>query len=129
MIKEAFHTICDNAKPAKSVYVSLYVNTPYYGGPEEGGWWGEDTSLVAYKEYSNIESAKVALEAINKYAQELNEKSKINFSKRCASECDWLEKRGLDSDYLPEVDGEENYFVVIESTLGHSCKDGIRHYE
>ena len=42
MINEAFFNICREAKPAKSSYVSLYVNVPYYGGPEEGGWWGSD---------------------------------------------------------------------------------------
>lgn len=129
MIKEAFHTICEDAKPAKSIYVSLYVNMPYYGGTEEGGWWGKDTKLVAYKEYSSIEVAKAALDAINKYAQELNQKSKKEFSEKCRQECDWLEERGLDSDYLPEVDGEEEYFVVIESSPGKDSKNGIRHYE
>lgn len=129
MIKEAFNKICDNAKVAKSVYVSLYVNVPYYGGPEEGGWWGKDTNLVAYKEYSNLDSAKAALDAVNKYAAELNEQAKIDFGSQCKKECDWLDQRGLDSDYLPEVDGEESYFVVIENTPGGECDKGIRHYE
>lgn len=129
MIQEAFKKICDNARPAKFVYVSLYVNMPYYGGPEEGGWWGRDTNLVAYKEYSNLESAKAALEAVNKYAIELNEQSKIEFSNKCKEECDWLDQRGLDCDYLPEVNGEEEYFVVIESTPGESNNIGSRYYE
>ena len=42
---EAFHQICKEAKPAKSHHVSLYANEPFYGGPEEGGWWGSDTVL------------------------------------------------------------------------------------
>jgi len=129
MIEKAFHKICDNAKPAKSLYVSLYVNIPYYGGPEEGGWWGKDTKLVAYKEYSSIESAKAALQAVNKYSQELNDQAKVEFGEKCKAECEWLDERGLDGDYLPEVDGESEYFVVIESTPGEGNSQGTRHYE
>jgi hypothetical protein len=42
---------------------------------------------------------------------------------------DWLDARGLESEYLPEVDGEEEYFVVVEENLGSRKSQGCRHYE
>ena len=42
-ISEAFFTACSEAQPAKQQVVSLYVDVPFYGGPEEGGWWGWGT--------------------------------------------------------------------------------------
>lgn len=129
MIKKSFFEICDNANLAGSYYVSLYVKVPYYGGPEEGGWWGSDTNLVAYKEYNTKEQAEAVLNKIQDYANELNLESKKSFGKKCLQECEWLESRGLDSDFLPEVDGEEEYFVVVESFAGSHKSIGTRQYE
>ena len=128
-IKDVFFNICDNSKWTGNFYVSLYVKTPYYGGPEEGGWWGNDISLVAYKQYDMEEKAKYVLSKINQLVKELNLESKKAFSKKCSDECDWLEARGLESDYLPEVNGEEEYFVVVENEIGSHKSTGTRVYE
>lgn len=47
MIRESFFQVCGDAKPSNSFYVSLYSARPFYGGPEEGGWWGRDYVLEA----------------------------------------------------------------------------------
>lgn len=129
MIKDSFFEICEDAKTPGKHFVSLYVRVPYYGGPEEGGWWGSDVRLIAYKEYLTEEHANFILNKVNKYADELNKESKRSFSKKCSDEMDWLDARGLDPEYLPEVDGEEEYFVVVEENLGSRKSQGCRHYE
>jgi hypothetical protein len=30
---------------------------------------------------------------------------------------EWLEARGLDADYLPEMNGAEEYFVLVTETV------------
>lgn len=114
-----------NAEHASTCYVSLYVRVPYYGGPEEGGWWGEDIRLVAYQRCCSEEEA----EMYHCDIEALNDSARREFGEFCQTQCDWLEARGLDADYLPEVDGPEEYFVVIEDTVGSHCYQGCRHYE
>ena len=70
-IKEAFFAVCSDAKPARASYVSLYVNSPYYGGPEEGGWWGEDCKLVAYQICADDEEADVVQAKVCELAESL----------------------------------------------------------
>ena len=36
-IKEAFFSVCKDAKSVEQLCVSLYLHTRPYGGPEEGG--------------------------------------------------------------------------------------------
>lgn len=129
MINEAFFNICREAKPAKSSYVSLYVNVPYYGGPEEGGWWGSDNVLVAYHQCGNDVEAEHVKAKVEELANEMSDDAKRSFGRACLAQCEWLEARGLDSDSLPEVDGEESYFVVVEDAPGQHVTRGCRHYE
>lgn len=128
-IKEAFFSVCADAKPAESHYLSLYVQVPYYGGPEEGGWWGSDTHLVAYQHFDTLEALEAAREAVEALAAELNEQAKREFGQQCLREMEWLDARGLDADYLPEVDGEESYYVTTEDVPGSMTRQGCRHYE
>ena len=37
---QAWDEIIEDSEVAQECYLSLYENVPYYGGPEEGGWWG-----------------------------------------------------------------------------------------
>jgi hypothetical protein len=128
-IKEAFFAVCDEAKAVEGHYVSLYVQIPYYGGPEEGGWWGSDTCLVAYFQCRTNEEAERVKEAVEKYAEGLNADARRTFGQQCLREIEWLEARGLEADYLPEVDGEESYYVMIEESVGEHEHRGCRHYE
>ena len=128
-IQEAFFDVCRDAKPAESHYVSLYASVPYYGGPEEGGWWGSDTVLIAYECFDTEEAADAAEAKVKELAEQLSQQSKREFGEQCLREMEWLDARGLDADYLPEPDGETNYYVAREASPGSQVSRGCRHYE
>ena len=128
MLTEAFFAVCDEAQPAKGSYVSLYRSDPYYGGPEEGGWWGEDTTLVAYQHYPAEIAAEAALEQVKLLADEQNKQERKAYGEHCLRQTEWLEARGLDDDFLPEPDGETNFFAVVEENLGCLESRGNRYY-
>lgn len=50
---------------AKPVYVSLYEVERAYGGPEEGGWWYDQWTLISTKKFFDEEEA-------NAFASKLN---------------------------------------------------------
>lgn len=127
--KQAFFEVCSDAVPANSSYVSLYRVESFYGGPEEGGWWGRDYVLVAYKECSNDVAAQAIKGEVESLARQLSKEAKDNFNRACAAECEWLEARGLDADFLPEVDGEDSYLVFAENTPGENAYTASRYYE
>ena len=129
MNPEAFFTICDDAKPADDIFLSLYIDVPFYGGPEEGGWWGRDTRLIASRHFVNRDAAELAKALVQKEADSLNKDEKDSFGRTCLREMEWLDARGLDSDFLPEPDGESRYWVAIEKQRGGSEHRGCRHYE
>jgi len=129
--KEAFLIKCKEAKPARGAYVSLYVDNPFYGGPEEGGWWGHDYTVVAYHQVATEEEAEALKAKIEELAAKLNEEAKDSFGKQCQAEIDWCEARGID-DYntvFGEVDGKASYFVMTEDHPGSHNSKGCRHYE
>lgn len=132
MIKQAFYQVVENAKPAEASYVSLYVSAPFYGGPEEGGWWGQDDRLVAYHPCSNPVEAELIQEQVEALAEKPSKDAKDAFNRQCASEVERVEQHDPmadASDYYPEVDGEETYWVAIESVPGSLVDKGCRHYE
>jgi hypothetical protein len=128
-LRNAFFTACKDATPAASWFVSLYVNNPYYGGPEEGGWWGSDTSLVATQEYQGEKTANLAREHVEKLAEQATKDAGRAYGERCLAETEWLDARMLDDDYLPEVDGHADYWVTVEERAGSRESQGCRHYE
>lgn len=128
-IREAFFSVCTESKPAESNYLSLYAREPYYGGPEEGGWWGSDCNLVAYQQFDTQEALEAAKTSVEALAAELTAQSRREFGEQCLREMEWLESRGLDADFLPEPDGETTYFVVCEESPGSRSSVGCRHYE
>jgi hypothetical protein len=128
-LRAAFEAVCVNAVKREGVFVSIYHRVPFYGGPEEGGWWSADVVLEEYQSFDFIDDAKAALNQITLYVGAENNASKLEYSKRCRRECDWLEARGLDDDALPEVSGPDSYFVQIETTRGSFESTGARYYE
>lgn len=114
----AFEALCKEAVQAgNGRYVCLMENVPFYGGPEEGGWWGSDTHVVAWQWFQSEDDAHKACLAVNTLSAELNEEARKEFGKQCLQEMDWLEARGLESDFLPEVDGETEYCVRVCENL------------
>jgi hypothetical protein len=126
-IAKAFHKVCSEVKEAVGHYVVLMETAPYYGGPEEGGWCGEDKVVVAYQKYATKEAADNAAKAVEKMAEELNQEAKKTYGKQCLLETEWLEARGLEDSYLKEPDGETVYSVYVTDTLPEN-KYGSRHY-
>jgi hypothetical protein len=128
-LQDAFLKVCEDAKPANGAYVSLYMIVPFYGGPEEGGWWGRDSHLVAYQWCPTEEEAERTRACVEAYAKELEEESRRAFGEYCNTTMEWLEARGLDADFLPPPDGETTYSVVVEDRSGSCESRGCRHYE
>jgi hypothetical protein len=128
-IREAFNKICEQARQTESWFVNLCESSPYYGGPEEGGWWGHDTHVVAYQEFPSEELAEAAKEQVLKLAKELQEESRREYGEYCLRSMEWLEARELDADYLPEPDGPSEYYVAVTRGAPAEATYGCRHYE
>jgi hypothetical protein len=128
-LSEAFLTVCNSAKVPETNVLSLYIKVPYYGGPEEGGWWGSDNTLVAYQAFNTEEELNAAKTKVEEMVEQLNKQARTDYGNHCLRQTEWLDARGLDDSYLPEVDGEESYFLVVEETPGSRNSRGCRHYE
>jgi hypothetical protein len=128
-LQAAFNAVIKDAETPSGCWVSLYANHPFYGGPEEGGWWGSDTVLSATKFYRFTDDAEKAKAKVQKLADELGQCARREYGERCLSESAWLEARGLDDDFLPEPDGPTTYFVTTEDQRGSLESQGCRHYE
>lgn len=124
---QAFHAECTKAKKSKSYFVSLVENIPFYGGPEEGGWWGSDQIVKAYEEFPSLKSAKRAVARIKILAAQLDAESRREFGDQCLREMDWCDSRNVDYDYLPEVDGETTYSVLLTRRIPEN-RYGTRGY-
>lgn len=127
-VGDAFNQICKDAETTADWYVCLMASESRYGGPEEGGWWTNDTHVEAYKKFPSEELAEAAKEAIDKLAKELSEAARTEYGRQCLREMEWLEERWLDADYLPEPDGPEQYYVIVSRGIPES-EYGPTHYE
>lgn len=128
-IKEAFFTACADALPAKQQIVSLYVDMPFYGGPEEGGWWGSDTVMVAYHKATTDKQADEIREKVTALAAELTRTSDKAWAEQCRAELDWAEERGLDADVVfGESAGADRFWIAVESIPGSLNSTGDRGY-
>ena len=127
-LRRAFFEVGDEPKPAVGVYLSLYRATPFYGGSEEGGWWGYDTELIAYRHYPTRELAEDAKGRVEEVAIRSTEEASHRWGKRCLAETEWLDARGLEDSFLPETSGPETVLVRIEENLGCGASVGDRHY-
>lgn len=127
-LRQAFEHLCEAAKPAQHWYVSLIEDVQFYGGPEEGGWWGTDSVLIAYQHCETEERANALQEEIEKFAQELTAEARKAHGEHCLRQLNWLEERGLDADFLPEDDGPSKYRVTVTEHIPKS-RYGRRHYE
>lgn len=125
-IRTAFEQICPDAEIAQTRFVSLYARVPFYGGPQEGGWWGEDVVLHATKKVRTQDEAEKIHAGIVAMAKELADIARRRFGEQCLRELEAAEERGIDPESLPEVNGEETYYVVIEETPGSHESQGSR---
>jgi hypothetical protein len=126
---EAFNkALADNVRTPDRWYVCLIRREPFYGGPQEGGWWGEDRHLVAYAEFPTEEAANEALGHIEKLAKEITEDDARQFGEMCLRECELAEARGYDASDLPEVNGPDEHFVLITQELPKLTEFGEREW-
>lgn len=118
-IVEAFYDANPDAeKHDGGWYVTLYCEVQFYGGPEEGGWWGHDVVAEASQHYGTRVEADAALLAVKDAAESMTKDAKRSFGEQCLAESEWLDARGLDDDYLPEVAGADGYTAVVERHAG-----------
>ena len=99
-----------------------------YGGAEEGGWWYDRGELLEYQAFNNEDTANEVAEKVRKVAEELSEDSKKQHGEAMLASMEWLDARGLDADYLPEPNGEEEYYVMVTDSLPQ-FDDETPHYE
>ena len=127
-LRQAFEHYIPDAVQAEGAYVVLMECQPVYGGPEEGGWWTSDNTVIAYREYPSEELAQKAAEKVRELAKELSKQAKRADSEYCAASMECLEARGLDADFLPEPDGPAEYYVVVTTEVPENSR-GSRRYE
>jgi len=113
----SFDAICTTAKEPETWYVCLIESSQAYGGPEEGGWWFDVSTLAKYQEFASETEAKKAANQIYSLADELTREARHTHSRYCERQCDWLEERGLDADYFPENDGPSSFRVWVGTEL------------
>lgn len=128
-INSAFHAICTESTEPERIWLSLYRVDQYYGGPEEGGWYGSDYVLTASQQFTTHGALDAAATRITALANDLTDQGKRAFGENCLRETEWLDARGLDDDFLPEPDGPTRYVVIQEEVRGSSESQGPRHYE
>lgn len=127
-LQEAFNQVCDEAKTPEEWFVCLMEIDRVYLGPEEGGTWGDDVTVVAFQEFPSVELAERAKEKILELAHELSEQSRREHGRYCLETMEWLDRRGLDADYLPEPDGPTEYVVRVTNGIPTDHR-ACRHYE
>jgi hypothetical protein len=127
-LQSAFDAVCKDAKQAEGYYVCLMEETSDYGGPEEGGWWRHDTVLVAYQRFDTEEQAEAARQKVLELAAELGQQAQREHGEHCLVTMEWLDARGLDADFLPEVDGPSKFHVIMSQGLPENSY-GPSHYE
>lgn len=108
-------------------YTVVLLGKSYYGGPEEGGWWGKDWYRIHYRGFDTEEQAYA-------YRDELREVYKSDdlyreWCANCAAELEMCENRGIDVDTLGEDDGPDDYWVYVSEELPEAVEYGVRHYE
>ena len=126
----AFEAIVDKIRrKPESWYVVLLELSPFYGGPEEGGWWGTDQHLVEFAEFPSRQLADEARARIHFLAEDLQHQARREHGEQCLREMSWLEARGLDADFLPEPDGPSTFRVIVTNELPPTHVRGNRRYE
>ena len=111
------------------VFVTVYRRDRYYGGAEEGGWYGTDVLLETSVEVKSMRLAEQLKAHLENAANAKSELNKREWSELCVRELDAAEQRLIDPLSLPEPNLPSDYFVHIETEQGSQIRRGPRHYE
>ena len=125
---QAWNEIMADAQEAEECIVSMYSIEPYYGGPEEGGWWGTLYILREYVRCSNREAAESLRTKLQERCSQLNYEAKIADGEHCLRQIERADARGLDVDDYG-YDGPSSYNVIIEKFPGENQVTERSHYE
>jgi len=128
-IEQSFQEICDQPTVAEAWYLSLYARVPFYGGPEEGGWWGNDVVLQEYQRFHSKQDAETAESRVAALVKQMDGDARRAWGEQCLRELDQAEAHGLEPSDLRETDGPTEFFCVVEQTPGQHESRGCRHYE
>ena len=100
-----------------------------YAGPEEGGWYATDRTLIRYAEFSSPEVAADAAKCVMDLAKGLSQEAETEFNRGCLASLVAADARGVDYDTLPEVGGADKYYVIVTDSLPAKFEAESRHYE
>ena len=130
-IQEAFWEALMDATLVQDWHCTLYLTERWYGGAEEGGWWGSTVTAVAHVSYKTPSEAEAALDAVKQLAIAKTKEAKQIHGDVCLRQLDYCEQRGIDdaNSVFGEIDGEDSYSVRIENELGASEYSTSRYYE
>jgi len=110
-------------------YVTLWRIESYYGGPEEGGWWGENHLVESVTQFDNEADAEAYATRIDNDIRTRSREAETAWANGCRAECEWADARGLDvNDAFPETDGPDTYSCTI-GTEPPTDSYGPDHYE
>ena len=128
-IFNAFMSALPDATLAKPHYIVLWKRTPFYGGSEEGGWWGNDETPVAYHRVSTLEAAEELRKQIEAEAAVQTAEASRAHGEACLNQLAWCEARGIDdsNSVYGEDDGAESYYVTVQENRPEATY-GDRHY-
>lgn len=122
-------------KQAQGAWVSIYRTSRHFGGPEEGGWWYDRTTLEGSKYFPSEEEAAAFLDQAKQRIEEMNQEEAPMRARACASLPDEDEvccPAGYSEGYIPNdwSDGGE-LFICVETQLGVSdnSREPRPHYE
>ena len=125
---QAWNEIIEDSEVAQECYLSLYQCESYYGGPEEGGWWGYLHILKEYCKCSSYAQAEMLMKKLQDHCKELTEEAKKADGEDCLRHMERADRRGEDvSD--DGYDGPSTYYMTIESIPGENQNTTRSHYE
>jgi hypothetical protein len=125
---QAWNEIMEDAQEAEQCVVSMYSIEPYYGGPEEGGWWGNLLILKEFVRCTTRDAAEKLQEKIQERCSELNLDARKADGEHCLRQIERADARGEDIDDYG-YDGPSSYNVIIEKFPGENQVTERSHYE
>ena len=118
-IQEAFMKLVERPISCGKWYVVLWKEMQFYGGPEEGGWWGWDSVPESYVVVNTREEAIALAKRIVGLAAELSREAIMEHGRVCIAQLEHCEARGIEdsNSVFGEVGGPDRYKVRISNKL------------